>query len=148
MQKRYIIPNLVKVFRTPPKPMSCVRQCSAATIPLQPRFVPLCGLRYINASGIAAPNPADLIGVLHIVFIPCQRTSLSCCHSPLWSLHSRFPTAHELPWFLVGHPRPSRPDNSIPLRRADVASIPPASSARSAFSPLSGRWLYHRLKAL
>ena len=65
-------------FRTPPKPLSCVRQCSAATIPLRPRFVPLCGLRYINASGIAAPNPAGLIGVLHIVFIPCQHTSLSC----------------------------------------------------------------------
>jgi len=48
------------VFRAPPKPLSCAWQCSVATIPL----------RYINTPGIAIPNPAGLVEVLHIVFIP------------------------------------------------------------------------------
>ena len=42
----------------------------------------------------------------------------------------------------------SRPDNYLPLRRADNSSVNSAVVCSLRYSPSSGRWLHHRLNAL
>ncbi|MBO7618312.1 MAG: hypothetical protein J6T22_14070 [Bacteroidales bacterium] len=43
---------------------------TAATVPRRTRLVPHCVHRSTNAARAAYPNPAGLVEVLHIVFIP------------------------------------------------------------------------------
>ena len=95
----FTIPNPSKVFRPPSKPLSCVRQCSAATIPLQARFVPLCAFRSINAPSIAFP----VLQASSAVSTSClsrQPHKACCCHSPLRSL-TGVANANELPQLLL-----------------------------------------------
>ena len=98
------VPSTASILILLAPPIPTLSRCSApseafvlwpsvlrATIPLRPRFVPLCGLRSINASPHCRPlRLLASLWWLHIVFIPTSRTSLSCWHSPLRSLHGRF----------------------------------------------------------
>ena len=100
-----------------------------AIIPLRPRFVPHCGLRSINASPRCRPlRLLASLKWLHIVFIPCRRTSLSCWQSPLRSLTG---VAHaiELPQFLQGCRGLTTTFRSVGQTTTPQA---PLSSARSA----------------
>ena len=99
-----------------------------ATIPLRPRFVPLCGLRYINASPRCRPlRLLASLRWLHIVFVPPaaqgQLLTFAATVAHRRCPHKRTPSAIT---------RVPRPDDYLSLRRADDASVPPASSARSA----------------
>ena len=128
----------------PAKRLSCGRQCyglpfryahgsylsvvSAPLTPLRAAVPCACSHRFGGSTACLSRQPHKA----------------SCCHSPL-----RSPTGvantNELLQLL---PRCRALTTTFSLRRADDAGGTEASSARSAFSPLSGRWLYHRLKAL
>ena len=77
---------------------------------------------------IAIPNPAGIVEVLHIVFVPSAAQAKAAAIRRCGRSQA-LPYTNELPQLLPGGPRP---DNSLPLRRADDASVPPVSSARSA----------------
>ena len=49
---------------------------TAATVPRRTRLVPHCVHRSTNAARAAYPNPAGLVEVLHIVFIPSAAQGL------------------------------------------------------------------------
>ena len=113
-------PLPAKEFRAAPKPLSCAWQCSVATIPL----------RYINAPGIAIPNPAGLVEVLHIVFIPSAAQAKAAAIR-------RYGRSQALPTLTnsLSSYRSLRPDNYLPLQRVTAPRLrrhtPPLQSAET-----------------
>ena len=75
------------------------------------------------------PKPRPLPW-LHILFIPGHRTSLSCRHPLLQSLHGVLPTAHDLP-LVARFPNPAK----TPLRSPPqpMPPAPPRTIPASAF---------------
>ena len=81
---------------------------------------------------IAIPNPAGLVEVLHIVFIPSAAQAKAAAIRRFGRYTGVFTHPNDDPSVSSSASNPSRPDNYLPLRRADDASVPPVSSARSA----------------
>ena len=106
-------PIPAKEFRTPPKPLSCAWQCSVATIPP----------RYINAPGIAIPNPSGLVEVLHIVFIPSAAQAKAAAIRHFGRSMGVFTSANDAPSASSRVSRPSRPDNYLPLHRVSAPRL-------------------------
>ena len=116
---------------------------TAATVPRRPRFVPLCVHRSTNAARAAYPNSSGLVEVLHIVFVP-PAAQAKAAAIRRYGRSQALPTrTNSLNSYYV-----PRPDNHLPLRRADNSSVNSAVVCSLRYSPSSGRWLYLRLKAL
>ena len=115
----------------------------AATVPRRPRFVPLCVHRSTNAARAAYPNSSGLVEVLHIVFVP-PAAQAKAAAIRRYGRSQALPTrTNSLNSYYV-----PRPDNYLPLRRADNSSVNSAVVCSLRYSPSSGRWLHHRLNAL
>ena len=101
-----------------------------ATIPLRPRFVPLCGLRFINASPRCRPRRLlASLRWLHIVFIPsaAQGLLLPFAATVAHGRCQRKRTPSDIA-------RVPRPDDYLSLRRADDDSASSAVVSSLRFS--------------
>lgn len=112
---------------------------TAATVPRRTRLVPHCVHRSTNAARAAYPNPAGLVEVLHIVFIPSVAQAKAAAIRRFGRSMGVFTSANEAPSASSGVSSPSRPDNYLSLRRADDGSVNSAVVCSLRYSPSSGR---------
>ena len=107
---------------------------AAATVPRRTRLVPRCVHRSTNAARAAYPNPAGLVEVLHIVFIPsaAQGLLLPFAASVAFPLKRGCPqggglgvftSANDAPSASLRVSSPSRPDNYLSLHRVSAPRL-------------------------
>ena len=112
---------------------------SVAITPLRPRFVPHCGLRSVNApTHCHSQSCRHRRGAPHRV-CPASRTRPAAAIRRFGRSMGVFTSANEAPSASSRVSSPSRPDNYLPLRRADDGSVNSAVVCSLRYSPSSGR---------